>query len=46
MRLELTELYQSLTILGHTHIWFRGNRELGLPDYFEVISSDERELAW
>jgi hypothetical protein len=45
-RLLLDELDESLKILGHTHFWLRGDREPDLPDYFEVISSDERELAW
>lgn len=46
MKLHLTELYESLTILGHTHLWFRGDHQHNLPDYFEVISADERDLAW
>ncbi|MVT06081.1 hypothetical protein CD006_26470 [Enterobacter sp. 10-1] len=45
-RLFLVELDESLKILGHTHLWLRGDLEPDLPDYFEVISSDERELAW
>lgn len=45
-RLFLNELDESLKILGHTHLWLIGDREPGLPDYFEVISADERELAW
>lgn len=45
-RLFLYELDESLKILGHTHLWLRGDPEIGLPDYFEVISADERELAW
>lgn len=46
MRLFLDELNESLRIIGHTHLWLRGDFESDLPDYFEVISSDERELAW
>jgi hypothetical protein len=45
-RLFLDELDETLKILGHTQLWLRGEREPDLPDYFEVISSDERELAW
>ncbi|EDV1735431.1 DUF1848 domain-containing protein [Salmonella enterica subsp. enterica] len=46
MKLLLDELNESLRIIGHTHLWLRGDVEAGLPDYFEVISSDERDLAW
>lgn len=46
MKLLLDELNESLRIIGHTHLWLRGDVEDDLPDYFEVISSDERELAW
>lgn len=46
MKLLLDELVESLGIIGHTHLWLRGDVEDNLPDYFEVISSDERELAW
>ncbi|MGE6304562.1 hypothetical protein [Serratia liquefaciens] len=48
MKLYLDELNESLRIIGHTHLWLRGDREPDpdLPDYFEVISADERELAW
>ncbi|MDU1196838.1 hypothetical protein [Kluyvera ascorbata] len=46
MKLLLDELVESLGIIGHTHLWLRGDVEANLPDYFEVISSDERELAW
>ncbi len=46
MKLYLDELNESLRIIGHTHLWFSGDLEPDLPDYFVVISSDERELAW
>lgn len=46
MKLYLDELNESLRIIGHTHLWLRGDPEPDLPDYFEVISADERELAW
>lgn len=46
MKLYLDELNKSLRIIGHTHLWMSGEREPGLPDYFEVVSSDQRELAW
>gem|GEM_PF-6553769 len=46
MKLHLDELNESLRIIGHAHLWLRGDREPEQPDFFEVISSDERDLAW
>lgn len=45
-KLLIDELDESLRILGHTQLWLRGQQEVGLPDFFEVISADERVLAW
>lgn len=44
--LRLEELDESLKIIGHTHLWLLGDKIPGLPDYFEVVSADGRELAW
>ncbi|MEJ1269070.1 hypothetical protein WDV93_25460 [Pantoea ananatis] len=45
-KLRIDELFESLRIIGHSRLWLRGDPEDGLPVYYEVISDNERELAW